>query len=54
MGSKIMKFNQEFETLSFEEHREISINIIKYHGVFYKFWDLVRPSFTNSKKYYIV
>lgn len=51
MGSKIMKFNQEFETLSFEEHREISINIIKYHGVFYKFWDLVRPSFTNSKKY---
>jgi predicted metal-dependent peptidase len=42
---------EQFESLSYEEEREIAVNIIKYHGVFYKFWDLVKPSYTNSKKY---
>ena len=37
------------EQLSFEEFNEIAKNLIVHHGVFYKFWDLVRPSYTNSK-----
>ena len=46
-----MNKKEEFEQLSYEESREIAVDIIKYHGIFYKFWDLVRPSYTNSKKY---
>jgi hypothetical protein len=42
---------EEFYPLSYEEEREIAVSIIKYHGVFYKFWDLVKPTYTNSKKY---
>lgn len=49
--SVFMKNTQDLIPLSYEEAREISINVIKYHGVFYKFWDLVKPSYTNSKKY---
>ena len=46
-----MSKKEEFDQLSYEESREIALDIIKYHGIFYKFWDLVRPSYTNSKKY---
>jgi predicted metal-dependent peptidase len=45
------KTKEIFEKISFEEQREIAIDLIQYHGVFYKFWDLVRPTYTNSKKY---
>ena len=46
-----MNSKNEIEPLSYEQSRDISLNIIKYHGVFYKFWDLVRPCFTTSKKH---
>lgn len=42
---------QSFEALSYEEQRELAKSLIKYHGIFYKFWDLVKPSYTNSKQY---
>lgn len=40
-----------FEQLSFEQFNEIAKNLMAHHGVFYKLWDTVKPSFTNSKKY---
>ena len=40
-----------FERLSFEEFNEIAKNLMAHHGIFYKLWDIVKPSFTNSKKY---
>ena len=45
------KTKEFFNQISFEEQREIAVDLIQYHGVFYKFWDLVRPVYTNSKKY---
>ena len=39
-----------YEPIAYLEFSEISKDIIKHHGIFYKFWDLVRPSYTNSKK----
>jgi predicted metal-dependent peptidase len=44
-----MKTKEDRESLSYADFSEISKDIIKYHGVFYKFWDLIRPSYTNSK-----
>lgn len=44
-----MKAKDTVEPLSYSEFSEISRDIIKHHGVFYKFWDLVRPSYTISK-----
>jgi predicted metal-dependent peptidase len=46
-----MKSKIEFEAISYEENNEISQSIISHHGVFYQFWQLVRPRYTNSKKY---
>jgi hypothetical protein len=34
--------------LTYSEQREISHRLLNFHGVFYKFWELVRPSFTKN------
>lgn len=46
-----MKSKDKFKSISHEENNQISQSIIAHHGVFYQFWQLVRPSYTNSKKY---
>jgi hypothetical protein len=46
-----MPQKEKFEQVSFSEHRQMAGELIRYHGVFYKFWDLVRPVYSNSKKY---
>lgn len=36
--------------LTYDERRDIARLVIPYHGVFYKFWELVTPSFETDEK----
>ena len=46
-----MSKKETYENLSYEEVSQISKNLIQHHGVFYKFWQLVRPKYVSSKAY---
>ncbi len=36
------------QSITYEEKKEISHLLTSHHGVFYKFWELVRPEFSDS------
>ena len=46
-----MSDKSNFEVIPYQESNEISQSIIGHHGVFYQFWQLVRPRYTSLKKY---
>lgn len=46
-----MAKKETFEPLSYSEVMELANGLMRHHGVFYKFWDMVKPKYTISKQY---
>jgi hypothetical protein len=49
-NAKLNSVNKESRQLTYQESRDISSLVIPYHGVFYKFWSIVTPSFEFDEK----